>query len=73
MVKTPPFLQAFKVGYRHIDTAIKYNTEDGVGQALKTLLESGHKREDIYVTTKVWPESYTYQKVRFLSNLSLIR
>ena len=46
-----------------------YNTEDGVGQALKTLLESGHKREDIYVTTKVWPESYTYQKVRFLAVL----
>ena len=64
--KNSPFLQAFKVGYRHIDTAIMYNTEDGVGQALKTLLESGHKREDIYVTTKVWPESYTYQKVRFL-------
>ena len=59
-----PFLQAFEAGYRHIDTAIFYNTEDGVGQALKTLLGAGYKRGDIYVTTKVFPNSYTYQKVR---------
>lgn len=43
-------LKAFEVGYRHIDTACAYNNEEIVGQAIK---ESGLKREEIFVTTKL--------------------
>ena len=48
-------LKAFKVGYRHIDTAHAYQNERGVGQAIK---ESGLRREDIWVTSKLWPSEY---------------
>ena len=41
-----------------------YGTEDGVGQALKVLFEEkGYKRGDLYVTTKVNSDQYTYEKV----------
>lgn len=48
-------LVALKAGYRHIDTAHAYNNEQGVGQAIK---ESGIPREDIWVTSKLWPTEY---------------
>ena len=48
-------LEAFKLGYRHIDTAHAYQNERGVGQAVK---ESGIPREDIWITTKLWPSEY---------------
>lgn len=41
---------ALHAGYRHIDTARKYGTEEQVGEAIRA---SGVKREDIFVTTKV--------------------
>ena len=44
---------ALEVGYRHIDTAAIYKNEEGVGQGIK---DSGVKREDIFLTTKVWNE-----------------
>jgi len=43
-------LQAFEVGYRHIDTAQMYGNEQGVGEALA---ESGLARDDVYITTKL--------------------
>lgn len=50
---------AVKAGYRLIDTAWYYGTERYVGQALKKLFDDGVvKREEIYITTKVWPSYY---------------
>ncbi len=43
--------KALEVGYRHIDTAQIYENEAEVGAAIKA---SGVKREDIFLTTKVW-------------------
>ncbi len=43
-------LTALKAGYRHIDTAAAYGNEKSVGKAIK---DSGLKREDIFVTTKL--------------------
>ena len=43
-------LTALEVGYRHIDTAEMYRNEKGVGEAVR---ESGLKREDIFVTSKL--------------------
>ena len=42
---------ALEVGYRHIDTAQAYFNEEGVGAAWT---KSGVKREDLFLTTKVW-------------------
>lgn len=50
---------AIKSGYRHIDTAWAYRCEDRIGEALKELFEEGViKREDIFITTKVWPTNW---------------
>lgn len=48
-------LTALRAGYRHIDTAHAYNDERGVGRAVK---ESGIPREEIWITSKLWPTEY---------------
>ncbi|KAK3669981.1 hypothetical protein LTR78_010153 [Recurvomyces mirabilis] len=48
---TKSCLEAFKVGYRHIDTAQGYSNEKEVGQALK---QSGLDRKDVWITSKIW-------------------
>jgi len=45
---------ALDIGYRHIDTAQIYENEAEVGRALKS---SGLKREDLFLTTKVWNDN----------------
>ncbi|KAI0694519.1 Aldo/keto reductase [Cytidiella melzeri] len=46
----PAIIAALKHGYRHIDTAEMYKNEDAVGKAVRN---SGIKREEIFVTTKI--------------------
>ncbi|MGM9971935.1 MAG: aldo/keto reductase [Anaeroplasmataceae bacterium] len=57
-------LEAIKVGYRHIDTAQAYFNEEEVGEAIS---ECGLKREELFITTKVWIDNYgegkTYDSV----------
>jgi len=43
--------QALKLGYRHIDTAQIYENERDVGDGLRA---SGVRRDDVFVTTKIW-------------------
>ena len=45
---------AIEAGYKHIDTAAVYRNERSVGKAIK---DSGIKREDIFITTKLWNEN----------------
>ena len=52
-------LKALKAGYRHIDTAQAYQNEEEVGQAIK---ESGLKREEVFITTKIWISNFGEQK-----------
>ena len=47
--------EALKVGYRHIDTAHAYQNERGVGAAIK---QSGISRDEIWITSKLWPSDY---------------
>lgn len=54
-------LDALEVGYRHIDTAQSYFNEEEVGNAIA---KSGVKREDIFLTTKVWVEHYGYDETK---------
>ena len=52
-------IEAFKAGYRHVDTAAMYRNEASVGKAVR---ECGLKREDIFVTSKVWNKNRGYEK-----------
>lgn len=48
---------ALEVGYRMIDTAASYFNEQQVGNALR---QSGLKREDLFITTKLWVQDHDY-------------
>jgi len=41
-------------GYRHIDTASIYGNEESVGTAVQEAIAQGVKREDLFITTKLW-------------------
>jgi 2,5-diketo-D-gluconate reductase B len=49
-----------KLGYRHIDTAQIYDNEADVGKAI---VQSGVPRNEIYLTTKVWTDSFRRDKL----------
>ena len=49
---------ALESGYRHIDTASSYGNEKEVGEAVK---KSGIKREEVFITTKLWNEDQGYE------------
>ena len=50
---------ALRDGYRLIDTARIYGNEDGVGRGIRRAIEEGYvKREEIFVTTKMWTSDY---------------
>ncbi len=50
---------ALEFGYRMIDTAAFYQNEAGVGRSVK---QSGIKRDDIFITTKVWNDDHGYDE-----------
>ena len=52
--------RALALGYRHIDTAQIYANEDEVGRAIRN---SGVDREGIFLVTKVWTSSFSYDDV----------
>lgn len=52
--------RALDVGYRHVDTAVRYGNEQQVGRALR---ESGIPRADLFVTTKVWHDALAHDDV----------
>lgn len=54
-------IDAVQVGYRHFDTAQSYMNELELGIGLK---ESGVKREDLFVTSKIWISNYGYEKTK---------
>ena len=50
---------ALRDGYRLIDTARIYGNEEGVGRGVRRAIQDGYvKREDIFVTTKMWTSDY---------------
>ena len=59
---------ALEAGYRHIDTAMIYKNEEGVGKAIR---ESGIPREEIFVTTKLWNTDQGYDNALKAIDVSL--
>ncbi len=57
---------AFAMGYRHIDTAMMYGNEVGVGRAIRA---SSIPREEIFVTTKLWPTDFGNPKAALSQSL----
>ncbi|EFM09115.1 Methylglyoxal reductase (NADPH-dependent) [Paenibacillus curdlanolyticus YK9] len=49
---------AIEAGYRSIDTAAVYGNEEGVGRAIR---ETGVKRDELFITTKVWNADQGYE------------
>jgi len=49
---------AIDAGYRHIDTAAVYGNEEGVGKGIRM---SGVKREELFITTKLWNDDHGYE------------
>lgn len=59
---------ALQAGYRHIDTAAAYFNESDVGKAVK---DSGIKREEIFVTSKLWLQDHGYDAAKKAVDVSL--
>ncbi len=53
--------EAIQCGYRLIDTAAAYFNEEAVGKAIK---KSSIKREDLFITTKLWIQDAGYEKTK---------
>lgn len=62
--------EAFDAGYRMIDTASVYKNEEGVGRGIRF---SGLKRDEIFVTTKVWNNAQRMNDIEGAFNRSLER
>jgi 2,5-diketo-D-gluconate reductase A len=60
---------ALDVGYRHVDTAEMYANEREVGRAVA---ESGVPRDDVFVTTKLWPHSAGRERETLLASLDAL-
>ncbi len=62
--------QALRLGYRHIDTAQIYDNEREVGDGLRA---SGIRRDDVFVTTKVWTTHFAPNDLERSTRESLIK
>jgi 2,5-diketo-D-gluconate reductase B len=62
--------QALRLGYRHIDTAQVYENEREVGDGLRA---SGVRRDDVFVTTKVWTTHFAPNDLERSAKESLVR
>jgi 2,5-diketo-D-gluconate reductase B len=62
--------QALRLGYRHVDTAEMYDNEREVGEGLRA---SGVKRDEVFITTKIWPSHFAPRELARAAKESLVR
>jgi D-xylose reductase len=65
-------VQAAKLGYRHFDCASDYGNEPEVGQGIEKILQDGLcRREELWVTSKLWNTFHRKEHVRLACERSL--
>ena len=65
---------AISMGYRHIDTAYKYSNESDIGIVMEELLNEGViKREDVFITSKLWCTQHKDPEASLNSALKRLR
>jgi diketogulonate reductase-like aldo/keto reductase len=65
---------ALEVGFRHLDCAERYRNEEAVGDALQAACKAGTiRREDVFVTTKLWNTNHRPERVKPAFDASLRR
>jgi len=65
---------ALEVGFRHFDCAERYRNEAAVGDAMQAALKTGTvRREDLFVTTKLWNTNHRPERVKPAFDASLRR
>ena len=56
---------ALEVGFRHFDCAERYRNEEAVGEAMQEVFKAGTvRREDVFVTTKLWNTNHRPERVK---------
>jgi diketogulonate reductase-like aldo/keto reductase len=56
---------ALEVGFRHFDCAERYRNEEAIGEAFQAALRAGTlKRDDLFVTTKLWNTNHRPERVK---------
>ena len=61
---------AIRQGYRHVDTAAFYGNEREVGEGMRA---SGVKRDQVFLTTKIWPSHFAPHDLERSAKESLVR
>jgi alcohol dehydrogenase (NADP+) len=49
---------AISVGYRHVDCAAVYGNEHLIGKSLQEVMQTGIKREELWITSKIWNDMH---------------
>jgi len=65
---------ALEVGFRHLDCAERYRNEEAVGEAIQEAFKAGTlRRQDLFVTTKLWNTNHRPERVKPAFDASLRR
>jgi diketogulonate reductase-like aldo/keto reductase len=65
---------ALETGFRHLDGAERYRNENAVGDAIEEALKAGTlRREELFVTTKLWNTNHRPERVKLAFDASLRR
>lgn len=54
---------SISIGYRHIDCASVYGNEAEVGEAIESAIQGGVKREELWITSKLWNNKHSKEDV----------
>ena len=65
---------ALEVGFRHLDCAERYRNEEAVGEALREMFDAETvRRDDVFITTKLWNTNHRPERVKPAFDASLQR
>ncbi|QCR35033.1 2,5-didehydrogluconate reductase DkgA [Nissabacter sp. SGAir0207] len=67
---TAAVAKALETGYRHIDTAMIYKNEEGVGKGIEA---AALPREDLFITTKLWNDDQQHAQQALEQSLSRLK